>query len=78
MTDSGGPSFYRLFALLYIFSTGALAINLFMLGLMAQAIGFPALSPKTALLISLPLGLFVNWIVTRWVRRLIQEAEANQ
>ncbi|SFT38505.1 hypothetical protein [Sedimentitalea nanhaiensis] len=78
MTTTESPSFGRLYALLYVFTTGAVAINLFMLGLMAQAIGLPALSPVAALLLSIPLGLPANWLVTRWVRRLIDEAEGRR
>ncbi len=74
---ASGLSFRQLYLLLYVFTTGAVAINLFMLGLMAQAIGLPALSPITALVLSLPLGIPVNWLVTRWVRRLMDEADGN-
>ena len=72
--QSGLP-FGKLYALLYLFTVGAVAINLFMLGLMAQAIGIPALPPVTALLVSFPLGVPVNWLITRWVRRLMDEAD---
>jgi len=51
------------------------AINLFMLALMGQAIGLPALSPVMALLLCAPLGVPVNLWVTRWVQGLIDEAE---
>lgn len=60
---------------LWPFSTGAVAINLFLLGLMWQGIGLPALSPVAALLWSLPLSIPANWAATRWVRHLIAEAE---
>ncbi len=65
----------RLYLLLYPFTALAVAINLFMLGLMWQAINLPAIPPLTALLLSLPLGLSANWLVTRWVKGLIDEAE---
>ncbi len=65
----------RLFLLLYPFTALAVAINLFMLALMGQALGWPAMPPVTALMLCWPLGLPVNWLVTRWVRRLIDEAE---
>ncbi len=74
---SSGLPFKQLYLLLYVFTTGAVAINLFMLGLMAQAIGLPALNPVTALIISVPLGIPANWLVTRWVRRLMDEADGN-
>ncbi len=67
----------RLTLLLYPFSATAVAINLFMLGLMWQAIGWPAVPPLTALWLSIPLGLPANWLVVRWVRGLIDEAEGR-
>jgi membrane protein implicated in regulation of membrane protease activity len=78
MSEPTGLPFGKLFLLLYVFTAGAVAINLFMLGLMAQAIGLPALSPNAALLLSLPLGLPANWLVTRWVRGLMDEADGTR
>jgi len=75
MTDSFPLKLYLLF---YPFTAAAVAINLFMLGLMAQATGLPALPPVTALLLSVPLGLPVNILVTRWVQGLIDEAEGRK
>lgn len=72
-----GPSFTRLYALLYLFTAGAVAINLFMLGLLGQAIGLQALTPVVALGLAVPLALPVNWLVTRWVKRLMDEADGN-
>ncbi len=77
MTGSAAP-FGRLYALLFVFTAGAVAINLFMLGLMAQAIGLPALSPVAALLLSIPLGIPANWLVTRWIRGLLDEADGKR
>lgn len=74
----GSRSFGKLYALLYPFTAGAVAINFFMLSLMTQAIGLPALSPVTALVLALPLGLPANWLVTRWVRGLMDEAERTR
>ncbi len=67
-------SFGKLYALLWVFTAGAVAVNLFMLGLMGQAIGLPALSPTEALILCVPLSFPANWLVTRWVRRLMKEA----
>ena len=78
MTDTPPPiSFRRLYAILWVFTAGAVAINLFMLGLMGQAVGLPALSPVTALIASIPLSFPANWLVTRWVRRLMDEADGR-
>lgn len=65
----------KLALLLYPFSAAAVAINLFMLGLMWQAIGWPALSPVWALILSVPLGVPATILVARWVRGLMDEAE---
>ena len=65
---------WKLAVLLYVFATGAVAINLFMLGLMVRAFGMPALSPVMAVMLSLPLGIPAAWLSGRWVRRLLDEA----
>ncbi len=67
----------RLYLLLYPFTALAVAINLFMLGLMGPVVGLPVLSPVTALLLCVPLGIPVNLWVTRWVQRLIDEADGG-
>ncbi|MFV0490196.1 MAG: hypothetical protein ACK5M4_00060 [Pseudorhodobacter sp.] len=66
---------WKLALLLYVFATAAIAINLFMLGLMLQAVGLPALSPVAALSLSCPLGIPAAWAAGRWVRRLLDEAQ---
>lgn len=66
---------WRLMALLWPFATAAVAINLFLLGLIGIAIGLPAIAPITALWLSLPLGLPFTWLSARWVASLIAEAE---
>ncbi len=66
---------WKLALLLYVFAMGAVAINLFMLGLLMQTFGFTALSPETTLLVSIPLGVPAAWAAGAWVYRLISEAE---
>jgi hypothetical protein len=61
-------------ALLWPFATAAVAINLFMLGLLSQWIGLPAISPVTALWWCLPLGLPATYAAARWARSLIAQA----
>ena len=65
---------WKLAIVLYPFATAALAINLFMLGLLGISIGGPLLSPATALLLSLPLGLPATWAAALWARHLLREA----
>lgn len=78
MTEPSGLPFGKLYLLLYVFTTGAVAINLFMLGLVGHAVGLTALSPVAALLLSVPLGIPANWLVTRWVRGLMDEADGTK
>ena len=66
---------WRLMAVLWPFATSAVAINLFLLGLIGLAVGLPSMQPVTALWLSLPLGLPATWAAARWVTRLIAEAE---
>ncbi|MFV0475388.1 MAG: hypothetical protein ACK5MQ_14450 [Pikeienuella sp.] len=68
---------WKLAMLLYVFAAAAVAINLFMLSLLMQALGFAALSPVTALAISCPLGVPAAWAAGAWVRRLLDEAESG-
>ena len=65
---------WKLAVALYVFAAGAVAINLFMLGLMGQAIGLPALSPARAVIASLVLGIPAAWASGLWVRHLLDEA----
>lgn len=73
-----GPRLSRLMLILYPFAAGAVAINLFMLGLMGQAVGLPALSPVTALGLAVPLGVPATWAFAVWVKGLIDRAEGRR
>lgn len=66
---------WKLAAMLWPFATLAVAINLFLIGLMGQALTLPAIAPTTALIWSLPLGLPASWAAGRWLRRLMDEAD---
>jgi hypothetical protein len=68
-------SLWRLSALLYPFVAAAMAINLFLLGLMGQAAGLPSLTPTAALALGALTGFPATWLAARWVRRLIEAAE---
>lgn len=65
---------WKLAILLYPFATGAVAINLFMLGLIGPWLDLTTISPWMALLISAPLGVPATWLAGRWVRTLMDEA----
>ncbi len=68
---------WKLALLLYVFAAGAAAINLFMLGLLGQWVGLPALSPFAATSAALVLGCPAAWLAGRWVRSLLDQA-ANE
>lgn len=74
MTSDDRWPVWKLAILLYPFSATAVAINLFMLSLIALAVGLPNLSPMTALLASIVLGVPATWLAGRWVRGLLDEA----
>lgn len=65
---------WKLALLLYVFAAGAVAINLFMLGLLLQPLGLPALSPVQSVVFSLGLGLPATWAAALWVRHLLDQA----
>ena len=74
MSDTPWPV-WKLSVLLYPFAAGALAINLFLLFLMLQAIGITAISPYAALLLSIPLGVPAAWASGKWARNLMDQAD---
>lgn len=65
----------KLAILLYPFAAATVAINLFLLSLMGQALGFPAISPEVSLWLSVPLGIPATWFGAKWVRSLMDEAD---
>lgn len=65
---------WKLAIMLYVFAAGAVAINLFMLGLLSQSLGMTALSPHATVAWALPLGVPAAWLAGRWVHRLLDEA----
>ena len=76
MTESDERwSVRKLAVVFYPFSAAAVAINLFLLGLMWQAIGLPAIPPITAVILSIPLGIPATWLAGRWIRGLMDEAD---
>lgn len=74
MTDGRWPV-WKLAILLYPFAALAVAINLFLLSLLWQSLGFSVLSPVTTLLWSIPLGIPAGWAAGKWVRHLMDEAD---
>ncbi|WP_298937577.1 hypothetical protein [uncultured Ruegeria sp.] len=73
-TDGRWPV-WKLSILLYPATALAVAINLFLAGLVLHGLGFSVISPITALWWCLPLGAPASWLAGRWVRGLMDEAE---
>jgi len=65
---------WKLALLLYPFAAPAVAVNLFLLGLISHQAGLAAMTPVTALWLSVPLGVPTGWLLGRWVRGLLDEA----
>lgn len=64
-------------AILWPFVAGAVAINVFLLGLILASAGAPSIAPISALIWALPLSIPATWAAARWVRSLIREAEGR-
>ena len=65
-------------ALLWPFVLGAVAVNLFLFGLILRSAGWPSIAPVPALLWAVPLSLPASWAAARWVRSLIRQAETPE
>jgi hypothetical protein len=68
---------WKLGAILWPFVAGAVAINVFLFGLILRSAGWPAIAPVSAVIWALPLSLPVTWAAARWARSLIREAEGR-
>lgn len=64
-------------AILWPFVAGAVAINVFLLGLILASTGARSIAPIPALIWALPLSIPATWAAARWVRSLIREAEGR-
>ncbi|WP_415183620.1 hypothetical protein [Phaeovulum sp.] len=69
---------WKLGVLLYPFAAGAVAINVFMLSLAWQRLGWPALTPVQTLFLSIVLGVPATWAAGLWARHLIDVAEGRK
>ena len=70
-------SLLKLGLILWPFATGAVAINLFLLGLIGVSMRLPPVTPIHALIWSIPLGIPATWGFAVWIRSLIREAEGH-
>ena len=69
---------WRLAVLFYPLAAGAVAINLFLLGLLGQVVGLQALAPLTALIAAIPLGAPASWWFAGRMRALMDEADRDE
>ena len=76
--DAGRWSVSLLALVLYPLAVGAAAVNLFFLSLLGRAIGGPDLSPVSACGWGLLLGVPVAFWSARWVRGLMDKADAGE
>lgn len=74
MTDDKPWPVWKLAVYLYVFTAGAVAINLFMAGLILHGMAVITLSPELAVILALPLGIPAAWAAGKWARRLMDEA----
>jgi len=68
---------WKLALLLYPFAAATVAINLFLLGLILISAGFSGIAPVPAIIWSAPLGVPAAYLAGRWVRGLMDEADAG-
>ncbi|MFI0395912.1 hypothetical protein [Paracoccus jiaweipingae] len=68
---------WKLALLLYPFAGGVVWINLFMLALMGNAIGLGSLDPVQSVRVAVLLGIPAAWASARWVRGLMDQADAG-
>ncbi len=65
----------KLCAVIFPFAYGGVGVNVFFVFLLLQPLGFAAISPHMAALITLPLSIPATWLGARWIASLIAEAE---
>jgi len=69
-------SLLRLTLILYPFGAGAMAVNLFFAALIGSWIGGPVLTPVQSVLGGAVLGIPATWIFARYIKRLMEKADA--
>jgi hypothetical protein len=72
-----GRGIWKLTLVLYPFGAGAVAVNLFMMGLFAPLFGLPTIAPGWAVVGGAGLGLPATWAFARHVRSLMHIADAG-
>lgn len=62
---------------LYPFGAGAVALNLFMAGLLAPLAGWPTPAPVWSVVVGCVLGVPATWAFARHIRALMDRADAS-
>jgi hypothetical protein len=75
--ETGRWSVPLLALVLYPLAFGTAALNLFLLALLGRAIGGPDLSPLAACAWGIPLGIPTALWFARWLRGLMDRADAG-
>jgi len=68
---------WKITLLLYPLGFGAAAINIFFIGLLGQAVGFPAFTPVLSIAAGAVIGLPFTWLFARHIYKLISQAESS-
>ncbi len=77
-TDEDRWSVRKLAVWFYPAAAATVAINLFLLGLLWQKIGWQTISPVNAIIWSIPLGIPAAWFCAKWIRGLMDEADGRK
>ncbi len=67
----------KLMLVLYPFGFGAVAVNVFMAGLLGTFVGLPPISPVWAIVVGNVLGLPATWAFAHHIRGLMDRADSG-
>lgn len=67
----------KLMLVLYPFGFGAVAVNVFMAGLLGTFVGLPSITPVWAMVVGVILGLPATWGFAHHIRTLMDRADAG-
>lgn len=68
----------RLALAFYPVAAASVAINLFLIGLLLQALGLPAIPPRATIMIALPMGVPAAWAAASWIMGLVDSASVDK
>ena len=68
---------WKITLLLYPLGFGAAAINIFFVGLLGQAVGWPAFTPTLSIIAGAVIGVPFTWLFARHIYKLIGQADSS-